>query len=62
MTLQRLFKERLAVIEDKELSKRLGYRTTAKVMVRVDEIINSRYLGLDKSGFDLRYSNRGNSG
>lgn len=56
MTLQRLFKERLAVIEDKELSKRLGYRTTAKVMVRVDEIINSRYLGLDKSGFDLRYS------
>lgn len=56
MTLQRLFAERLAGIEVKELSRRLGYQTTGKVMVRVDTIINSRYLGLDKASFDLRYS------
>jgi len=56
MSLQKLFKERLDAHSPEAISKLLGYSSVKKIMPRIESMINSRYLDLDKGGFDLRYS------
>ena len=58
MSLQSLFTKELATRDINEVAKQLGYnaRSYEKVSARINTIINSPYLALDKSGFDFRYS------
>jgi len=56
MSLQQLFKAHLDEQSPQIIAKQLGYCTTDKITARIESMINSRYLDLDKSGFDLRYS------
>jgi hypothetical protein len=56
MSLQQLFKKHLDEQSPQIIAKQLGYCTTDKITARIESMINSRYLDLDKSGFDLRYS------
>jgi len=56
MSLQQLFKERLDAHSPEAISKLLGYSSVGKITDRIESMINSRYLDLDKGGFDLCYS------
>lgn len=56
MSLQQLFRVHLDEQSPQIIAKQLGYCTTDKITARIESMINSRYLDLDKSGYDLRYS------
>jgi len=56
MSLQQLFEAHIVERSPQIIAKQLGYCTTDKITARIESMINNRYLDLDKSGFDLRYS------
>ena len=56
MTLQTLIKEKIVDKGSVKVAKKLGYSNTKKFEERVQSVIESSYLALDKSGYDFHYS------
>jgi hypothetical protein len=56
MTLQTLITEKLTIHNLHNIAKQLGYNNEQKLLERLDTILVSPYLALDKSGFDFHYS------
>jgi hypothetical protein len=56
MTLQTLIIEKLATQNLHDVAKKLGYSNEQQLSARLDLILASSYLALDKSGFDFHYS------
>ncbi len=55
MSLQKLIAQRLAATDLPTICAQLGYSSTDKASKRIEEIISSPVLCLDKSGFDFHY-------
>lgn len=56
MTLQALITEKLATHNLHDVAKQLGYNNDQKLSERLDLILDSPNLALDKSSFDFHYS------
>lgn len=56
MTLQNQIREKLAKSDLNTVIKQLGYSSVEKPLLRINSIIDSPMLSLDKSGFDFHYS------
>ena len=56
MTLQTLIRAKLVVLNSSDLAKQLGYSSSNKVLARINAIVDSPILTLDKSGYDFRYT------
>jgi len=56
MMLQVLIKEKLSNRDINLIAKQLGYSSSDRLISRINAIIESPYLALDKSSFDFKYS------